>query len=160
MEKGTINVSQLKSAASNLPSTVKSPMFSQTLVSYFIVLVLASGYWAFQIQKNESQLKQDGYSLVNELSELAYCQNSQTQCVAVDNISRVGFEKIDSVDGPGKVWQICFSLNYAYSKYGNFYESDYRLDDYCFINNEYASGWPQLEMEDEIYKYLRQEINW
>jgi hypothetical protein len=72
----------------------------------------------------------------------------------------VSFQKISSSDGPGKVWQMCFSLNYEYSRYGNNYESDYRPKDYCFSNEYYGNSWPQSDIETEIYKNLRLESKW
>jgi len=159
LNQGPIDVAQLKAAASRLPGNKSTSTSPQTLINYCIVLVLIAGYWTFQIQKNESELKQEGYILINELSDLAYCQDYERQCVAVDKISRVNFKKIDSTDGPGKVWQICFSLNYKYARYGNNYNSDYRLKDYCFNNEYYGNSWPQNDIEIEVYRNLRRESN-
>ena len=160
LNQGPIDVAQLKAAASRLPGNKGTSTSTQTLINYCIVLVLIAGYWAFQIQKNESELKQEGYILINELSDLAYCQDYQNKCVAVDKISQVSFKKISPSDGPGKVWQICFSLNYEYSRYGNSYQSDYRPKDYCFSNEYYGNGWPQSDIESEVYKNLRLESKW
>jgi membrane protein implicated in regulation of membrane protease activity len=115
LNQGPIDVAQLKAAASRLPGNKSTSTSLQTLINYCIVLALIAGYWTFQIQKTESELKQEGYILINELSDLAYCQDYQSKCVAVDKISQVSFKKIRPSDGPGKVWQMCFSLNYEYS---------------------------------------------
>ena len=159
LNQGPIDVAQLKAAASRLPGNKDTSTSAQTLINYCIVLVLIAGYWTFQIQKNESELKQEGYILINELSDLAYCQDYERQCVAVDKISQVNFKKIASTDGPGKVWQMCFSLNYEYARYGNNYDSDYRLKDYCFSNEYYGNSWPQSDIEIEVFKNLMSESN-
>ncbi len=160
LNQGPIDVAQLKAAASILPGNKSTSTSSQTLINYCIVLALIAGYWTFQIQKNEGELKQEGYILINQLSDLAYCQDYQSKCVAVDKASQVSFKKISSSDGPGKVWQMCFSLNYEYSRYGNNYESDYRPRDYCFSNEYYGNSWPQSDIESEVYKNLRLESKW
>ena len=159
LNQGPIDVAQLRAAVSRLPGNKSTSTSSQTLINYCIVLVLIAGYWTFQIQKNESELKQEGYILINELSDLAYCQDYERQCVAVDKISQVNFKKIASTDGPGKVWQMCFSLNYEYARYGNNYDSDYRLKDYCFSNEYYGNSWPQSDIEIEVFKNLMSESN-
>lgn len=137
---------------------VKPTGIPRTLINYFIVLALVSGFWVFQIQKNESQLKQDGYGFVNELTDLRYCESFQVNCVEVDSAKNVSFKKIDAVDGPGKVWEICFSLNFEYSKYQGYYESDYRFYDYCFNNEYYGNSWPRSDIESEIYNELKSRI--
>ena len=159
LNQGPIDVAQLRAAVSRLPGNKSTSTSSQTLINYCIVLVLIAGYWTFQIQKNESELKQEGYILINELSDLAYCQDYERQCVAVEKISQVNFKKIPSTDGPGKVWQMCFSLNYEYARYGNNYDSDYRLKDYCFSNEYYGNSWPQSDIEIEVFKNLMSESN-
>ena len=159
LNQGPIDVAQLRAAVSRLPGNKSTSTSSQTLINYCIVLVLIAGYWTFQIQKNESELKQEGYILINELSDLAYCQDYERQCVAVDKISQVNFKKIASTDGPGKVWQMCFSLNYEYARYGNNYDSNYRLKDYCFSNEYYGNSWPQSDIEIEVFKNLMSESN-
>ena len=159
LNQGPIDVAQLRAAVSRLPGNKSTSTSSQTLINYCIVLVLIAGYWTFQIQKNESELKQEGYILINELSDLAYCQDYERQCVAVDKISQVNFKEIASTDGPGKVWQMCFSLNYEYARYGNNYDSDYRLKDYCFSNEYYGNSWPQSDIEIEVFKNLMSESN-
>jgi hypothetical protein len=160
LNQGPIDVAQLKAAASRLPGNKSTSTSSQTLINYCIVLALIAGYWTFQIQKNESELKQEGYIFINELSDSAYCKDYQNKCVAVDKISRVSFKKIRSLDGPGKVWQMCFSLNYEYSSYGNNYEPDYRLKDYCFSNQYYGNSWPENTIQSEVYKNLERENKW
>lgn len=131
----------------------------RTILNYSAILLLLCGYWYFQIQKNESNLKQEGYAIANQLSELKYCQAYQQNCVAIDSVKGVNFKKIPAADGPGKVWEMCFSMNFEYSRYDGLYESDYRYKDYCINNEFYGNGWPQSDLESAIYNKLKQEIN-
>lgn len=156
IDKGRFDKRSRYTNATESSGTVKSTGIPRILINYFIVLALVSSFWVFQIQKNESQLKQDGYGFVNELTDLRYCESFQVNCVAVDSAKNVSFKKIDAVDGPGKVWEICFSLNFEYTKFGEFYESDYRFYDYCFSNEYYGNSWP--DMESVIYKELRSRV--
>ena len=156
IDKGRFDRESRYTTATEPSGAVKSTGIPRTLMHYFIVLALVSGFWVFQIQKNESQLKQDGYGLVNELTDLRYCESFRVNCVAVDSAKNVSFKKIDAVDGPGKVWEICFSLNFEYTKFGEFYELENRFYDYCFSNEYYGNSWP--DMESEIYKELRSRV--
>ena len=158
IDKGRFDRRSRFTTESEQSGIVKQTGIPRTLINYFIVLALVSGFWVFQIQKNESQLKQDGYDFVNELTDLRYCESFQVNCVAVDSAKNISFKKVDAVDGPGKVWEICFSLNFEYSKYGGYYESDYRFYDYCFSNEYYGNSWPDSDTESEIYKELRSRI--
>lgn len=157
--KGQIDNRSRQTTESKPSGTAKPTGIPRTLINYSIVLALISGFWAFQIQKNESQLKQDGYSFLNKLSELRYCQEFQSRCVAIDKIQFVNFKKTNSSDGPGKAWEMCFGINYEYSRFGGYYESDYRIEDYCFSNKYYGNSWGESEMESEIYKRLKQLTN-
>jgi hypothetical protein len=159
MDKGKIDVEKLKLSGSSSYDSWQIKGIPRVLINYFIVIVLVSGYWAFQIQKNESELKQEGYFVTSELSNLNSCQEYQSKCVAVDSVKSVYFKKVRNSDGPGKIWQMCFSLNYKYARYGGFYQSDFRYVDFCFNEDSiFGSGWPQYDIEQEITKQLRQEI--
>lgn len=158
IDKGRFNSRSRYTIEAVRSGTAKPTGIPRTLINYFIVLAVVSGFWLFQIQKNESQLKQDGYSLVNELTDLRYCESFQINCVAVDSVKSVSFKKINAVDSPGKIWEICFSLNFEYSKYDGYYESDYSFDDYCFNNEYYGNSWPQSDIESEIYNELKSRI--
>ena len=159
IEKGSVDISESNLAVSHLPGEPKVKFFSKTAINYFVILLLVAGYWTFQIQKNESQIKQDGYSILNELNDLKYCQNYQAGCVQVGSITNITFKKIKATSEPGKSWQLCFKLNYEYSKFGNTYLSDYRFVDYCFDNDTYNKGWSISQIEDEIYSNLKEEVN-
>jgi hypothetical protein len=136
-----------------------SELIPRTILNYSAILLLICGYWYFQIQNNESNLKQEGYAIANQLSELRYCQEYQQNCVAIDSVKGVTFKKIPAVDGPGKVWEMCFSMSFEYSRYDGLYESDYRYKDYCINNEFYGNGWPQSDLESAIYNKLKREIN-
>jgi hypothetical protein len=159
MDKGKINFEQIQVSKLTLPSSVERSLIPRTLVNFFVALVLVAGYWTFQIQKNESELKQDGYSVAAELSNLNSCQSYQSKCVAVDSVKSVYFEKVKNIDGPGKIWKMCFSLNYKYARYGGFYQSDFRYEEFCFNEDlVFGFGWPQYDIEQEITQQLRQEL--
>jgi hypothetical protein len=161
MDKGKIDFEQLKISRTTLPSSIQGSQFPRTLVNYLIVLALIAGYWTFQIQKNESELKQDGYSTLAQLNNLTQCQYNVSKCIAVESFKSVKFERVKNTDGPGKIWQMCFSLNYKYEKYPGYFESDFRNDDYCFNEDrKYGYGWPNYEMEEEIKNRLKQNTNW
>jgi hypothetical protein len=159
MELGPID-SKYDESKQEMLSLSGSPLFSKTIAKSFVILFLISGYWIFQIQKNESELKQEGYSVLADLSNLNYCEEYQSKCVAVDSFKSVTFEKVKNNEAPGKVWQMCFSLNYKYARYSDYYQSDYRFEDYCFTENEYGYGWSEYGIEDEIRERLSQVSIW
>jgi hypothetical protein len=136
-----------------------SELIPRAILNYSAILLLICGYWYFQIQNNEINLKQEGYEITNQLSELRYCQEYQQNCAAIDSVKEVTFKKIPAVDGPGKVWEMCFSMNFEYTRYAELYESDYRYNDYCFNNEFYGNSWPQSGIESKIYSDLKRQVN-
>jgi hypothetical protein len=159
MELGPIDA-KYDEGKQEMLSLSSSPLFSKTIIKSFVILFLISGYWIFQIQKNESELKQEGYSVIAELSNLTHCEEYQSKCVAVDSFKSVTFEKVKNNETPGKVWQMCFSINYKYARYSDYYQSDYRFEEYCFTEIEFGYGWSEYDIEDEIRERLRQVSIW
>ena len=158
VNKGPIDVSELRDATYKLDNKSDAPTFFQTTLNYFIVLILISGFWFYQINKNLATQREAGYEAALDLSDFGTCPSDSNICGAVDTISSVNFEMVRAEDGPGKSLKMCVSLNFKYSFQGSEYQGDYLYEDICFTPSRYGGYWSEYELEDKVRAVLRQKI--
>ena len=156
--KGQMGVSNLKSTSSQLLSNVNSSSFVRTVINYFVVLTLISGYWLYQIQKNESSQKESGFATILDLSDYRYCSLSENICGAVDTIINVRFIKVKSEDGPGKIMKMCSDITFKYSINESGYREDWNPEEVCFMPSIFGGYWSEYESQDAINLILKSKI--
>jgi hypothetical protein len=158
INNGPFDVSDLKLAASKLDGGKAVPTFSQVTLNYFIVLVLISGFWFYQINKNLSIQKEAGYEAALDLIDVSYCPYNSNVCGAVDTISDVNFAMERAEDGPGKSLRMCVRMTFKYSLYGGEYDSDYRNEEICFSPSQFGGYWSDYELYSNVKAVLKQKI--
>jgi hypothetical protein len=158
MNKGPIDVYELKLAASKLNGGKAVPTFNQVTLNYFILLVLISGFWFYQINKNLSIQKEAGYEAALDLIDVGYCPYNSNVCGAVDTISDVNFAMERAEDGPGKSLRMCVRMTFKYSLYGGEYDSDYRNEEICFSPSQFGGYWSDYELYSNVKAVLKQKI--
>jgi hypothetical protein len=158
INKGPIDVYELKLAASKLNDGKAVPTFNQVTLNYFIILVLISGFWFYQINKNLSIQKEAGYEAALDLIDVGYCPYNSNVCGAVDTISDVNFAMERAEDGPGKSLRMCVRMTFKYSMYGGEYDSDYRSEEICFSPSQFGGYWSDYELNSNVKEVLKQKI--
>lgn len=158
INKGPIDISELRDATYKLDNKLDAPTFFQTTLNYFIILILISGFWFYQINKNLATQREAGYEAALDLIDYKYCSNNLNVCGAVDAISSVSF-KMERVDSrPGKGLRMCVWLNFKYSLQDGKYDSDYRIEEICFNPSRYGGYWSEFELGDTVADVLKQKI--
>jgi len=158
INRGPIDVYQLKVAASKLDGNKAVPTFFQVTMNYFIILILISGFWFYQINKNLTTQREAGYEAALDLIDFTYCTYNLNVCGAVATISNINFAMERVEDGPGKSLKMCVRLNFKYSLQDGAYESDYRPEEICFSPSRYGGYWSEYELEDNVRDVLKQKI--
>jgi hypothetical protein len=158
INNGPFDVSDLKLAASKLDGNKAVPTFFQVTMNYFIILILISGFWFYQINKNLATQREAGYEAALDLIDFRYCTYNLNVCGAVDTISNVNFA-MERVEGePGKSLKMCVRLNFKYSLQDGAYDSDYRPEEICFSPSRYGGYWSEYELQDNVRDVLKQKL--
>jgi len=157
-DKGPIDISQLNSAVSKLPGNVNSQNTSRTIINSFAILILVSGFWFYQIQKNESSQKETGYQTVLNLQDYRHCSITQNICGVVDSISNIVFLKERLEDGPGKGLKMCTNMTFKYSINESSYRKDWNVVEVCFKLNKYDNYFSEFESEAVVNAVLKGKI--
>jgi hypothetical protein len=140
----------------NIKSQTQS--FPRPLLNSLILVLAISGYWFYQIEKNERILIQDGYQIAADLVNLQYCETSVSWCTAVDKVNRIEFIKTKSTDSPGKTLEMCASLSYKYSRDGRNFQSDWREEEVCFGTSGRGAYWYANGITSEVYDLLEEKL--
>jgi hypothetical protein len=156
--KGQMGVSNLKSTSPQSLGNVNSSNFVRTVINYFVVLTLISGYWLFQIQKNESSQKESGFATILNLSDYRYCSSSENICGAVDSIKNVRFLKVKSEDSPGKIMKMCSFITFKYSINESDYREDWEPEEVCIKPSTFGGYWSEYESQEAINVILKSKI--
>ena len=158
INRGPIDVYELKLAASKIDGNKAVPTFFQVTMNYFIILILISGFWFYQINKNLATQREAGYEAALDLIDFRYCTYNLNVCGAVDTISNVSFA-MERVEGePGKSLKMCVRLNFKYSLQDGAYDSDYRPEEICFSPSQYGGYWSEYELQDNVRDVLKQKL--
>jgi|688.fasta_scaffold331414_2 hypothetical protein len=158
INNGPFEVSDLKLSVSKLDGNKAVPTFFQVTMNYFIILILISGFWFYQINKNLATQREAGYEAALDLIDFSYCNYNLNVCGAVDLISNVNFAMERVEDGPGKSLKMCVRLNFKYSLQDGEYDSDYRDEEICFSPSRYGGYWSDYELEGNVRDVLKQKI--
>jgi len=138
-----------------------SPLSSKIpkwVIGNIIALLVLSGYWFTEIQKNEQVSKDEGIQQALDLADYSVFFGPPSKAsVRVDSIERVEFTKVDSSDEPGKIFQMCITVWLEGSRDGYYFESLYPSEKVCLAESAWGSGWSDYELEAEVKELVRRK---
>jgi hypothetical protein len=138
---------------SDLSYKIKPPSskIPQQVIGNLIILVIVSGYWFIQIQKNEQATKNEGIEQALDLANYVVYLNPPSQvAIRVDSIGRIVFTKVNATERPGKEFQMCIAFTLEESRNGLYFEKLPVSEEICFSEDRWYSGWSTYEMENEV----------
>jgi hypothetical protein len=131
-----------------------SPLSSKIpkwVIGNIIALLVLSGYWFTEIQKNEQISKDEGIQQALDLADYSvYFGPPSKASVRVDSIERVDFTKVDSSEEPGKILEMCITFWLEGSRDGYYFESLYPSEKVCLAESAWGSGWSDYEIEAAV----------
>jgi len=128
-----------------------SSKIPKQVISNLIILLIVSGYWFVQIQKNEQATKNEGIEQALDLANYVVYLNPPSQAaIRVDSIKRIVFTKVNATERPGKEFQMCIAFSLEESRNGLYFESLPFSEEICFSEDRWYSGWSTYEMENEV----------
>jgi len=138
-----------------LPLSSKIPKW---VIGNLIALLVLSGYWFTEIQKNEQISKDEGTQRALGLADYSvYFGPPSKAAVRVDNIGSVDFKKVDSTEEPGKILEMCITIWLEGSRDGYYYEKLYPSEKVCVNESTWSSGWSEYELEEEIKRIVKEK---
>jgi hypothetical protein len=121
------------------------------VIGNIFALLVLSGYWFTEIQKNEQISKDEGIQQALDLADYSvYFGPPSKASVRVDSIERVDFTKIDSSEKPGKVFEMCITIWLEASRDGYYFESLYPSEQVCASEGVWGSGWSEYDLEARV----------
>ena len=131
----------------------------QWVIGSLVALLLTSGYWFFEIQKNEQVRKDEAIQEALSLIDFEYYQDSPSNArIKIDSVTRIEFSKIKAQEKPGKVLKICIDPILSYSRDGRYYQEIFVPSRVCF-DEENTSAWYQYSISDVVNDFLKEELD-
>jgi hypothetical protein len=138
-----------------LPVSSKIPKW---VIGNLIALLVLSGYWFTEIQKNEQISQDEGTQRALGLADYSvYFGPPSKAAVRVDNIGSVDFKKVDSPEEPGKILEMCVTIWLEGSRDGYYYEKLYPSEKVCVNESSWSSGWSEYELEEEVKRIVMEK---
>jgi hypothetical protein len=130
----------------------------QWVIGSLVALLVVSGYWYIEIQKNEETRKNEGIEEALSLVDFEYYQDSPSSArIKIDSVVGIEFSKVKAQEKPGKILQICIDPIMSYSRDGRFYQEIYVPTEVCF-KEESTSYWSQYSIRDVVREVLKDEL--
>lgn len=148
--------SALKNATdSSYRFTPLSSKIPKWFIGNIFVLLVLSGYWFTEIQKNEQITKDEGIQQALDLADFSvYFGPPSKASVRVDSIERVDFTKVDSSEEPGKILEMCITIWLEGSRDGYYFESLYPSEKVCLTESAWSSGWSEYDLEAKVKELI------
>jgi hypothetical protein len=128
------------------------------VIGNIFVLLVLSGYWFTEIQKNEQISKDEGIQQALDLADFSvYFGPPSKASVRIDSIERVDFTKVDSSEEPGKILEMCITFWLEGSRDDYYFESLYPSEKVCLTESAWGSGWSDYEIEAEVRELVRRK---
>ena len=138
-----------------------SPLSSKVpkwVIGNLIALLILSGYWFTEIQKNEQISKDEGIQQALELADYSVIFGPPSKAsVRVDYIDRVDFKKVDSSEEPGKILEMCITLWLEGSRDGYYYDDLYPSEKVCVTESEWGGGWSKYGLQEKIEELVKRK---
>ena len=130
------------------PISTKIPKW---VVGNVFVLLIISGYWFTEIQKNEQASKDDGIEIALNLANYSIGFGPPSKAsIRVDSIGRIDFTKVASLEKPGKSLEMCITIWLEASRDGYYYESVYPSEQVCVTESVWGGGWSKYDLEARV----------
>ena len=138
-----------------------SPLSSKIpkwVIGNLIALLILSGYWFTEIQKNEQISKDEGIQQALDLADYSVIFGPPSKAsVRVDYIDRVDFKKVDSSEEPGKILEMCITLWLEGSRDGYYYDDLYPSEEVCVTESEWGGGWSKYGLQEKIEELVKRK---
>lgn len=135
--------------------TPLSSRIPKWVIGYVVVLLIVSGYWFTNIQKKEQVTKEQGIETALKLANYSiYFDPSSKASIRVKSIDRVYFTKVDSLDEPGKILEMCIIFGLEASRDGYYFQSLYASEQICVKESPWVTGWSDYELEEDVKKLV------
>lgn len=136
-----------------VPLSSKIPKW---FIGNIFALLVLSGYWFTEIQKNEQISKDEGIQQALDLADFSvYFGPPSKASIRVDYVGRVDFTKVDSSEKPGKVLEMCITIWLESSRDGYYFESLYPSEQVCANEGIWGSGWSKYDLEARVKELVR-----
>lgn len=136
--------------------TPLSSKIPKWFIGNIFVLLVLSGYWFTEIQKNEQISKDEGIQQALDLADFSvYFGPPSKASFRVDSIERIAFTKIDSSEEPGKIFEMCITIWLEGSRDGYNFDSGYPSEKVCLTESSWGSGWSKYDLEEEVKALVR-----
>ena len=138
-----------------------SPLSSKIpkwVIGNLIALLILSGYWFTEIQKNEQISKDEGIQQALDLADYSVFFGPPSKAsVRVDYIDRVDFKKVDSSEEPGKILEMCITIWLEGSRDGYYYDDLYPSEEVCVTESEWGGGWSKYGLQEKIEELVKRK---
>jgi hypothetical protein len=163
-----LNYSISEDGKKNLEKYASDPMFKyepllkrtpQWVVGSLIALLLTSGYWYIQIQKNEQIRKDEATEEALLLTDYAYYRDSPSVAnIKINSVVDIKFSKVKAQEKPGKVLNVCIDTLLSFSRDNRYYQDIYTPTEICFTE-ENISGWWASSLNDVVKESLKVQLD-
>ena len=128
------------------------------VIGNLIVLLILSGYWFTEIQKNEQISKDEGIQQALDLADYSvYFGPPSKASVRVDYIEKVDFKKVDSSEEPGKILEMCITIWLEGSRDGYYYDGLYPSEKVCVTESEWGGGWSKYDLQEKVEELVKRK---
>jgi len=138
-----------------------SPLSSKIpkwVIGNLIALLILSGYWFTEIQKNEQISKDEGIQQALDLADYSVIFGPPSKAsVRVDYIDRVDFKKVDSSEEPGKILEMCITIWLEGSRDGYYYDDLYPSEKVCVTESEWGGGWSKYDLQEKVEELVKRK---
>lgn len=132
----------------------------QWVIGSLIALLLTSGYWYIQIQKNEQIQKEEATEAALSLTEYQdYREYPSNAVVRINSVVDIEFSKIKAEDQPGKVLNVCLDALLSFSRDGRYFQEIFTPIEICF-NEENTFGWSEFAVQEVADEILQEELDY
>ena len=132
----------------------------QWVIGSLIALLLTSGYWYIQIQKNEQIQKEEATEAALSLTEYQdYREYPSNAVVRINSVVDIEFSQIKAEDQPGKVLNVCLDALLSFSRDGRYFQEIFTPAEICF-NEENTFGWYEFAVQEVVDEILQEELDY
>jgi hypothetical protein len=163
-----VNYSISEDGKKNLEKYASDPKFKyepllkrtpQWVVGSLVALLLTSGYWYVEIQKNEQIRKDEATEESLLLTDYAYYREYPSNAnIKINSVVDIKFSKIKAQEKPGKVLNVCLDTRLSFSRDGRYYQEIYVPTEICFTE-ENVSGWWADSVRDVVKDSLKAQLD-
>lgn len=131
----------------------------QWVVGSLVALLLTSGYWYIEIQKNEQIRKDEATEAALLLTDYAYYRDYPSLAnIKIKSVVDIKFSRIKAEEKPGKVLNVCIDTLLSFSRDDRYFQDIYTPTEICFTE-ENTSGWWKYSLNDIAKESLKVQLD-